>query len=211
MGFKFNPLTGQLDIAAAPATSVTVSGNITSTAGVVQALDASNNSTAIAATNQPSLLMQVAGSNVVSLGYSSSGFTYYANDNASGPTIYLWNDGHVGIGAGASSTVPFQINAAATVVTIHGANLTLDSVGTGITIKEGSGGRMGTATLVGGTAVVSNSTVTANTRIFLTSDAPGGTPGWLSISTRTASTSFTILSSNALDTSTVSWLLVEPS
>jgi hypothetical protein len=39
---------------------------------------------------------------------------------------------------------------------------------------------------------------------------PGGTPGFLRVSARTAATSFTILSSSGTDTSVVAWLLVEP-
>lgn len=70
--------------------------------------------------------------------------------------------------------------------------------------------RHGVATLVGGTVTVSDSTVTANSRIFPSSQVDGGTPGWLRISGRTASTSFTITSSSGTDTSTVAWLLVEP-
>lgn len=69
---------------------------------------------------------------------------------------------------------------------------------------------VGTATLVGGTVAVSESRVTASSVILLTCQTPGGTPGWLQVSTRTAGTSFTILSSSGTDTSTVGWLLIEP-
>lgn len=84
----------------------------------------------------------------------------------------------------------------------------------GLQITEGTnilGGnqRMGLATLVGGTVTVTNNTVTANTRIFLTCQVPGGTPGFLRISTRVANTSFTILSSSAADTSQVAYLMIE--
>jgi hypothetical protein len=47
-------------------------------------------------------------------------------------------------------------------------------------------------------------------RIFLTSQSDGGTPGWVRVSARVASTSFTITSSDAADTSTVAYLMVEP-
>ena len=77
-------------------------------------------------------------------------------------------------------------------------------------IKEGLNAKMGSATLVAGTVTVSNTSVTANSKIFLTSNADGGTPGFLRVSARTASTSFTITSSSLLDTSTVAWLIVEP-
>lgn len=82
--------------------------------------------------------------------------------------------------------------------------------GRGVAVKEGSNARMGTATLVAGAATVSNTSVTANTRIFAFSQTDGGTPGWLRVSAKTAGTSFVITSSSASDTSTVAWLLVEP-
>lgn len=85
------------------------------------------------------------------------------------------------------------------------------TAGKGLNIKEGSNARMGTAVLVAGTLVVSTTAVTANSRIFLTCQVPGGTPGFLRVSARVAATSFTILSSSGTDTSTVAWLIVEPS
>lgn len=70
--------------------------------------------------------------------------------------------------------------------------------------------RTGTATLVAGTATVSTSAVTANTRIQLTGQADGsGTEGFLRVSTRIAGTSFTITSSDASDNSTVAWQMTE--
>jgi len=77
-------------------------------------------------------------------------------------------------------------------------------------VVEGDDAAMGVVTLVAGTKVVANERVTANSRIFLMTQAPGGTPGWLQVSARTAGTSFTILSSNAADTSVVAYLLLEP-
>jgi len=57
---------------------------------------------------------------------------------------------------------------------------------------------------------VSNNSVAANSRIFLTSQADGGTPGFLRVSARVNGTSFTITSSSGTDTSTVAWMLVKP-
>jgi len=88
-------------------------------------------------------------------------------------------------------------------------NLVICTTGKGLSIAEGTNGRMGTAVLSGGTKVVANTSVTANTRIFLTRSTTGGTPGHLSY-TITAGTSFTINSSGGSDTSTVNWLLIEP-
>lgn len=70
--------------------------------------------------------------------------------------------------------------------------------------------RHGTATLTAGNATISDTSVTANTRIFLTSNTAGGTPGWLRVSARSAGASFTITSSSATDTSTVAYLEIEP-
>lgn len=95
-------------------------------------------------------------------------------------------------------------------VAISTGSLEVSTVGAGIRIKEGSNAKMGTATLVAGLAVVSNTSVTASSRIFLTSNADGGTPGWLRVSARTAATSFTITSSSGTDTSTVAYLIMEP-
>lgn len=89
-------------------------------------------------------------------------------------------------------------------------SLKVGSAGGGLAVAEGANARMGASTLVGGTVVVANTSVTANTRIFLMCQTPGGTPGFLRVSARTAATSFTILSSSGTDTSVVGWLLVEP-
>jgi len=81
----------------------------------------------------------------------------------------------------------------------------------GFQVEEGApDARMGAIALVAGTRVVNTTAVTANSRIFLTNNAPGGTPGWLRVSARVAGTSFTILSSDALDTSTIAWEIREP-
>lgn len=45
-------------------------------------------------------------------------------------------------------------------------------------IKEGSNKRMGTATLTAGAATVNTTSVTANSRIFLTSNTDGGVVGF---------------------------------
>lgn len=90
--------------------------------------------------------------------------------------------------------------------------LKLGTAGAGIAVKEGANARMGVATLAAGTVTVNNTSVTANTRIFLTGQGNGasGTPGVPRVSARVAGTSFTITSSSASDTSPVAWELREP-
>jgi hypothetical protein len=90
-------------------------------------------------------------------------------------------------------------------------NLKLGTAGNGLYVKEGTNSTMGVVTLVLGVATVSTTKVTANSRIFLTTQ--GGTltnVASVYISARTPGTSFTITSMNLLDTSDVGWLIVEP-
>lgn len=68
----------------------------------------------------------------------------------------------------------------------------------------------GSAVLVGGTVTVNTALVAANSLIFLTCLIVGGVQGILSVGTIVAATSFDINSTNALDTSTVSWLIIAP-
>ncbi len=90
-------------------------------------------------------------------------------------------------------------------------NFKLTTAGNGFYVKEGTNATMGTATLVGGTATVSTTKVTANSRIFLTTNTAAGTVGTPYVSARSAGTSFTITSTSGSDTSTVAWIIIEPS
>lgn len=94
------------------------------------------------------------------------------------------------------------------IVTTQGVDVNL--AGTGLKVAEGSNAKQGTAVLVAGTVTVANTAVTANSRILLTTQNPGGTAGFLVVSARVAGTSFTILSSSAADTSTVAYEIFEP-
>lgn len=88
-------------------------------------------------------------------------------------------------------------------------NLKLTTAGNKLFIKEGSNATMGQVSLVGGTATVSTTAATANSRVFITCD--GGTITNLGVQyvTITPGTGFTITSVNILDASTVSWLLLD--
>lgn len=88
-------------------------------------------------------------------------------------------------------------------------DLRLPVVGTGLQIKQGSGGLAGNATLVGGTVAVTCAAVDTNSIILLTRKTAGGTTGELTY-TITDATSFTINSASGTDTSTVSYLVIQP-
>lgn len=65
----------------------------------------------------------------------------------------------------------------------------------------------GTITLAAGGATVTTTAITATSRIFLTTQAPGGTPGAVYVNTITAGTGFTIRSTSGTDTSLVAWMI----
>lgn len=67
--------------------------------------------------------------------------------------------------------------------------------------------KLGTTTLVGGTKVIADSAITANSSVFVTNNSAGGTIGITSI-VLNAGVGFTINSTNILDTSTVRYLIV---
>jgi len=88
-------------------------------------------------------------------------------------------------------------------------NLKLSVAGNGILIKEGVNATMGTATLVAGTIVVSTTKALTTSRIFFQVKTAGGVSGFLSY-TIVNGTSFTVTSSSVTDTSTFSWVILEP-
>lgn len=120
-------------------------------------------------------------------------------------------------GAAAQVGIGGAVSANGNLLMVNGTTETAGDVKLGVAgnklyVKEGTNASLGTGTLVGGTATISTTAVTANTRVFI-SDAGGGVLaniGSLYVSARVAGTSFTVSSSNALDTSNFVWLLVEP-
>lgn len=102
-----------------------------------------------------------------------------------------------------------QANALTGDQTVTAGNVIANTAGKGLQVKEGGNARLGQAVLVAGAKVVGNTSVTASTRILLTVATPGGTQGHLSYSLN-AGVGFTITSTDATETSTVTWLLVEP-
>ncbi len=79
---------------------------------------------------------------------------------------------------------------------------------TGLYLNEDENSKMGQATLSGGTVIVENTSITANSRIFLTVQSVSGTPGLLSL-VKVVDTGFIINSTQASDASTVAYLIIE--
>lgn len=89
------------------------------------------------------------------------------------------------------------------------SDFNIGTAGRGLRVAEGANAKQGVATLVGGTILVANTSVTAASRIFLTAQ-DNNTIGALRVSARVVGTSFTITSSNAGDTGVVAYEIYEP-
>lgn len=95
-------------------------------------------------------------------------------------------------------------------LTLASGGIQMPTVGKGVALKGGTNARIGTLTLNGTTAVVvANTTVTANTRIMLTTQTGAGTVGAPYISARVNGTSFSVKSTAVGDTSTCGYVLFE--
>jgi hypothetical protein len=113
-------------------------------------------------------------------------------------------------GAGYSLFGPFDADFSGIPDSVKFGNVDIKVAGAGLRVREGTNCKQGTAVLVAGTVTVADTAVTASSRIFLTGQADGGTPGFLRVSARIAGKSFTITSSSATDTSTVAYEIFEP-
>jgi len=70
--------------------------------------------------------------------------------------------------------------------------------------------RLGSATLVGGTVVVNDAFATATCKILLSARTGTLNLGAVSVSAIVANTSFTLLSTNVLDTRVIDYVIIEP-
>lgn len=165
----------------------------------------------------PVSMSRVAGSTLTLSRPVSATSTLAVTGNVTMPSTDI-GGGYGSTGVTVSSAGNIQANGTLTVDgaqtltgdTTHGGEIIANTVGKGLKVKEGTNAKMGLATLAAGTVTVSTTAVTANSRIFLTPQAGGGTPGWVRVSARSAGTSFTITSSSGTDTSTVAWIIIEP-
>jgi len=98
----------------------------------------------------------------------------------------------------------------------HGG-VTIQTVGKGLNVKEGTNARMGQSVFSSGTVTITTTAVTANSRIFLTRAIAIGTAlGGLTVGTITAGTSFVVSAVKAdgttetADGSYFNWIIMEP-
>ncbi|MGW7617411.1 hypothetical protein ACWGLG_16395 [Streptomyces antimycoticus] len=119
--------------------------------------------------------------------------------------------GQIEMGSGAAAREVILARTAANTLSLTTSDFRIATAGRGLMVAEGTNARMGTATLNGTTNVtISTTAVTANSRIFLTTQVASATYGAPVVATRTAGTSFAIKSTVAGDTSIVAWHIVEP-
>lgn len=106
---------------------------------------------------------------------------------------------------------PGAAQSASSIVLSQAGSQSFSVVGAGLIFKSGTNARTGTGTLVGGTLAVANTSITANSQVFV-QDTGGGVIaniGTLYVASQTASTGFTVTSSNAIDTSTFRYWIFE--
>jgi len=101
-------------------------------------------------------------------------------------------------------------------VEIDATGLAVIRPGAGLKVSEGANGKQGTATLVAGVVTVANTSITANSRIFVQRQTDGGTVAASYSITRTVGTNFTITArdgagaAQVLDTSVIAFQIFEP-
>jgi hypothetical protein len=81
---------------------------------------------------------------------------------------------------------------------------------TGYRTKEGANAKMGTGTLVAGKVTVANTSVAANSRIFLTRTGAIAAAGALSVTAIVPGVSFTVESASGTDAGTFNYEIKEP-
>ena len=131
-----------------------------------------------------------------------------ASINFGGDTVFLFPGGSVYLTMTTSGSAFTGAVTCSTTLAVAGAT----TLGGGTAIAKL---RHGSATLVAGTKTVTDTAITANSRIWINRFTDGGTLGDSYSITRSAGASFTITSKTAnvtatLDTSVVSYLIIEP-
>lgn len=181
----------------------------TATAGAITASNTYNDLVVENSTN--------AGITILTPDGSAAGFVFGAPQDSvragifySQSTDILNIDSTLDITFTTAASVRMTIEAGGTIIAT--GDVSLATLGKSLKVKEGANAKMGIATLVLGTLVISTTAVTAASRIQLTAQTLGtvSVPSALAVSARSVGTSFTILASDLTDTSTVAWFIVEP-
>lgn len=119
----------------------------------------------------------------------------------------VWGDGNASP-AGDSAVNQFCLSFAGG-YRLSAGTVKVLTAGKGLAVAEGSNAKQGTVSLISGVGVVSNTAVTANSRIFYAGQDTAVT-GFLTITARTTGSGFTVTSSVNTDTGVVAYQIFEP-
>ena len=146
-----------------------------------------------------------------------SGQLQAPDGNQSLPGITFTNEGNTGFYRASGSQFNASVNGTICAEFLSTGvsfpmGVDVNVAGFGASVAEGSNAKQGVATLSAGTVTVANTSVTTNSRIFLTAQSLGtvSVPQALAVTARTAATSFTITSASVTDTSVVAYEIFEP-
>lgn len=205
--------------------SVTNTGTGSTNIGLAVTASGAGTNTAIAATGNITTTATLTADGNVRLNGSGSGFIVNnrANPTAAVFTLYcpdangmnffsssdvyrFKTDGELLVNTTTDNgTFNLQVNGPSRLA----GSVTLPTAGNKLNIATGSNASIGvSAAMTAGTITISTTAVTSNSIIILTHASLGGTQGILSVGTITDGTSFVINSSNAADTGTVNWWIV---
>lgn len=139
--------------------------------------------------------------------YNATAGCTFIELNATNGLLRYAASGTAGNTATPSSAISWDLSGNVSTAT---GNLTIDTAGKTLKIKQGSNACSGTgAVLSGGTVTVNTTAVATGDTILLSCTAAGGTQGIPRISAISNGTSFTITSSQGTDTSTYSWIIIK--
>lgn len=166
--------------------------------------DSSNRQLIYGHQTYPMWIWRCSGSNTGS--NQGSNLAMFARTDTGGSLFQAWSI--------ARSTNQWQIadtnTAVTTIHNVYGGGWALKTLGAGLRVAEGTGGRQGISTaMVAGSVAVSLSSIAANSRVVYSRATLGGTPGHISC-TVTAGTGFTLTSSSSTETSTFTYQVFDP-
>ena len=134
-------------------------------------------------------------------------FGFGADFSVTNSGSWVVNDGVL---TGNNDTAAGQMNLSFTNgYRLFGGSLNVNTVGSGLAVAEGSNAKQGVVTLVGGVGAVTNTSVTANSRIFCFPQ-DSNTTGFLTMSVITPGSGFIVDSSVPTDTGVVAYQIFEP-
>jgi len=194
-------VTGKLGIGTIPVTPLHVTSATTGSARTIAKVENTNTAGSAAGS-----VVELKGATTDWLVGTDAGLNgnnnFFIEDSLAGypPRLLIDANGQVAIG---TDSPGYKLD-------VRG-DIAVNTVGSGLKVKEGTNGKMGVATLNAGSVTVITTAVAATSRILLTIQSPGGTVGSVYVASRTAGVSFVIQSTSGSDSSVVMWLIFDPS